>query len=132
MVHRRPRAGADGDVARGDGIRRRLEQRGIDDPEEAPRRLVDEPAAPSGGRPAAGRGRTWSRRPPKNTQSPGWAPAWLDHRGRSPPSERFLATGPPRIPSWDQDVGQATGTALLGPVLPGVELFARLSCAAGL
>ncbi len=39
----------------------------------------------------------------------------------------FLATGPVELAVLlDQDVRQAAGAALLGPLLPGVELLARL------
>ena len=66
VVHRGPGAGADGDVTGGDGVGGRLEQRGVDDPEEAPGVLVDEVAAPAdleaGGAEQRAR-RPWRRRP---------------------------------------------------------------------
>ena len=90
-----------------------------------PRRPISSRAAPSSARedlagPAA-----------KKTQSPGLAPTCAASPARSA-SVRFLATGPPQLAVLaDEHVGQAPGAALLGPLLPGVELLARLARAAG-
>ena len=72
MVHGSPGARADGDVTR--PPRPSLEHRGVDDPQERPRRLVDQPAASADL--AAGRAEQRLRRcdrapAAKNTQSPG-------------------------------------------------------------
>ena len=62
----------------------------------------------------------------KKMQSPGCAPTCSTSPARSA-SERFLATGPPSSPSSaDQDVGEPAVAALLGELLPGVELASRL------
>ncbi len=134
VVHGGPRAGADGDVAGRDGIRGGLEQRRVDDPQEAPRRLVDEPAAPADlerGRRRAGRARLFVAPAAKKMQSPGFAPTCSARPARSV-SDRFLATGPASVAVLlHEHVRQAAGAALLGPLLPGVELLARLARAAG-
>ena len=89
------------------------------------RRPISSRAAPSSARedltgPAA-----------KKTQSPGFAPTCAARPAFSS-SLRFLATGPPSSPSsCDEDVGEPLGAALLGPLLPGVELLARLARSPG-
>ena len=129
VVHRGPRPGADGDVTRRDGIRRRLEQRGVDDPEEAPGRLVDELAAPAdlqaGGTEQGARG---LRRAGGEED----AVARLGAHVLGEPGElglgEVLGDRPAeRAVVLHEHVGQAAGAALLGPLLPGVELLARLA-----
>ena len=62
----------------------------------------------------------------KKMQSPGLAPTWAASPSRSA-SVRFLATGPPSVPSSaSKHVGQALVAALLGEFLPPVEGATRL------
>ena len=133
VVDGRPRTSAHRDVTGRDGIRRRLEQRRVDDPEEAPRRLVDEAAAPAdlqargaeeragrlGG--AGGEEHAVARLGPDVCGEAGQLGLRevLGHR----PGEGAVLL--------DEHVGEAAGAALPGPVLPGVELLARLARAAG-
>ena len=79
----------------------RLEHRGVDDPHERPRRLVDQAAAPADLEP--GRAEQRQRAPPL---AGGEERAVARRRRRSPrparrarSSDRFLATGPPSSPS---------------------------------
>ena len=130
VVHGRPGARADGDVAAGDRVASRLEQRRVDDPGEArsvessirsPRRPISRRAAPSSARllltgPAA-----------KKMQSPGCG-ADVGGQARALGVGEVLGDRAAELAVLgDQDVGQALGAALLGPVLPGVELLARLA-----
>ena len=135
VVHRGPGAGADRDVARGRRVGGRLEQRRVDDPAGTPRR--PRRSGRSGGRSRGGRHRAAARlrldrrRRRRRRSRRAAAPTCAARPARSA-SERFLATGPPSSPSsLDEHVGQAAGAALLGPLLPGVELLARLARAAG-
>ena len=118
------------------GVGGRLEQRRVDHPAERPGVLVDQAAAPA----------DLQRGPHRAAPAPLLARAGgeedrvaglgADVRRPARParsSERFLATGPPSVAVLaDQHVRQPAGAALLGPVLPGVELLARLRRAAGL
>ena len=101
VVHRGPGAGTDGDVTRGDRVGGRLEERGVDDPEEAPGGLVDEVAAACrsrGARPRAARARAWPPRPRRRCSHRARRRRAAARPARSA-SVRFLATGPPSSPS---------------------------------
>ena len=101
-----------------------LEHRRVDDPDERPRALVDQPAAPGdlaarGTEERAGVGRV------PGAEEDGVARPGADGLGQP------LALGvgevlghraAERAVVADGDVGQAAGAALAGPLLPGVEL----------
>ena len=101
VVHGRPGAVADRDVAGGGGVGGGLEQRRVDDPEEAPGALVDQAAAATdleargAEQRAAGLDRAGGEEDAvARLRRPTWAarPAFSS-------SVRFLATGPPSSPS---------------------------------
>ncbi len=64
-------------------------------------------------------------------QSPGWAPTWAARPARSSVGQVLRDRSAELAVLLDQHVGEALGPALLGPLLPGVELLARLGGAAG-
>ena len=101
VVHRGPGAGADGDVAARGRVDGRLEQRRVDDPEERPGRLVDQPAAAADLQPGRAEQRPRRRRARRRRRRRS-RPASRRRASASPArsaSERFLATGPPSSPS---------------------------------
>ena len=133
MVHGRPRAGADRDVTGRDGIRGGLEQRGVDDPQEAPRGLVDQLAAPAdleAGR-AEQRARGLRGAGGEEDAVAGLRADVLGQPGQLGLGQVLGDRAGELAVVADQHVGQAAGAALLGPLLPGVELLARLARAAG-
>ena len=131
VVHRGPGAGADGDVAGGRRRRRPARTAARRRPSRNAQAASSiRPHAPADLEPGGAEQRPrrpWPAPAAKKMQSPGWAPTCAARPARSA-SVRFLATGPPSSPSsLDQHVGQPAGAALLGPLLPGVELLARLA-----
>ena len=129
MVHRRPGAAADRDVTGGGRVVGRLEQRRVDHPQEAPGVLVDQAAAAADlepGRAEQARGWPW---PAPAREEDAVARLGADVRGQA----GLLLVGdvlgdrPGQLAVLlDQHVGQPAGAALLGPLLPGVELLAGL------
>ncbi len=134
MVHRGPGAAADRDVARrrsasaagsnsgASTTQRKLQALSSIRP---PRRPISSRAAPSRARldltaPAA-----------KKTQSPGCGADVGGQAGLLLVGEVLGDRAAELAVLLDQHVGEAAGAALLGPLLPGVELLARLARSAG-
>ncbi len=67
----------------------------------------------------------------KKMQSPGFAPRVRRGRRARRRCEVLGDRAAELTVLLDEDVGEAAGTTLLGPLLPGVELLARLARAAG-
>src|SRR5690606_11122805 len=121
-----PRAGADGDVV---VLAGGLEERRVDDPDEGPGVLVDEPGAPAdleAGGAEQGAGLVLPTRGEEDRVAGLRAGGGGQTRALvlgdvlgDRPAERAV------LP--DRHVGEALGAALLRPVLPGVELAAGLA-----
>ena len=129
VVHRRPGAGADRDVTGGDGLRGRLEQRRVDDPEERPGVLVDQVAALAdleAGGAEQRRARPCVAPAAKKTQSPGSAPTCRGQPGPLGLGEVLGDRAAELAVLAARGRRPGPGAALLGPLLPGVELLARL------
>ena len=128
VVHGRPRTGADGDVPRGDSVGGRLEQRRVDDPQEAPRVLVDEVAAL-----ADLQTRCAEQRARRLRRTRGEEDAVAGLRTDVAGEARHLGLGEvlghragERAVLLDEDVREALRAALLRPLLPRVELTTGL------
>ena len=133
MVDRGPGGLAQGHVAVGLGVGGRLEQGGVHDPDEGPLVVVDEAAALAdlqAGGAQQGAGGVHGTRGEEDAVA-GLGTGGL---GQACPLGvgDVLGDGATEGPVvGDGDVGQALGTALLGPLLPGVEGASGLGGPAG-
>ena len=133
MVYGGPGPATHGDITFGDRFGDRLEQGRVHHPQEAPGVLVHQPAAPGdfvAGRSEQVLGRSTGTRGEED------AVPWLGAGGGGQAVAFSVADVLAHRPTQgavlgDRDIGQALGTTLLGPVLPGVEGAPRLGRAAG-
>ena len=132
VVHRGPGTAAHRHVAGCRGVTRGLEHRGVDDPDEAPGGLVDQPAAATDLEPggAEQRPRALHRAGREEDAVAGLRADVVGQPGLLGVAEVLGDRAAQLAVLLDQHVGQALGAALLGPVLPGVELLAGLGGAA--
>src|SRR4051812_43811630 len=114
----RPGPAADRDVARGGRLVRRLEQRCVDDPEEAPRRLVDEVAAPADLEPCGAEQRTGGldRARGEEHAVPGPGADVSGQAGALLLAEVLGDRAAELAVVLDEHVGETAGTPLLRPV----------------
>ena len=133
MVYGGPGPATHGDITFGDRFGDRLEQGRVHHPQEAPGVLVHQPAAPGdfvAGRSEQVLGRSTGTRGEED------AVPWLGAGGGGQAVAFSVADvlahrSTQGAVLGDRDIGQALGTALLCPVLPGVEGAPRLGRAAG-
>ncbi|MPM29941.1 hypothetical protein SDC9_76483 [bioreactor metagenome] len=127
-MHRGPASVADRDITFGGGLGCRLEQRRIDHPAECPRLEIDQIAAVADLDPS---------RPEQLLRAlplPGGEEDRIAGLGAGGGHQcclffvrEVLGDRPGELAGLvDRDVGQPAGAALLGPLLPGVELAAGL------